>query len=179
MAKKLQTVNVSSVTDVLSCPIQVLEKEFGNLQAMLMTKLCRGIDNSKVTPSGEFKSISDEDSFKKCSTLEDARTRLINLIEGLLLRVSSDAGVPDTVRVTVRRQADSSYRRESRQCRLPHNISFANKDKARDELLTACLHLFNKVIDIKKPFHLTLLGVTLSNFHKSSVAQSKDISNFF
>jgi len=179
MAKKLRTINVVSVTDLLSCPIQVLEREFGNLQASLMTNLCHGIDDSKVTPSGEFKSISDEDSFKKCSSLEDARKRLINLIEGLLPRVSSDVGIPETVRVTVRRHADNSYKRESRQCRLPCNISFADKDQTRDALLNACMHLFNKVVDVRKPFHLTLLGVSLSNFHKSPTTQSKNISNFF
>lgn len=179
MAKKLRTMNVLSVTDLLSCPSQILEKEFGNLQALLMTKLCRGIDDSKVTPSGEYKSISDEDSFKKCSTLEDARKRLVNLIDGLLPRVSSDVGKPETVRVTVRRQEDNSYKRESRQSRLPHTISFSDKDKARDSLLTACLQLFNKVVDVKKPFHLTLLGVSLSNFRKTSTVQSKNISKFF
>lgn len=179
MAKKLQTNNISSVTDLLSCPNQVLEKEFGNTLAVLMIKLCHGIDDSKVTPSGEFKSISDEDSFKKCSTLDDARKRLKSLIEGLLPRVSCDVGVPQTVRVTVRRQEDKFYKRESRQCGLPHTISFADKDKAGDVLLEVCLSLFNKVVNAKKPFHLTLLGISLTNFHKPFPAQSKNISNFF
>ena len=178
MAKKLRTINVLSVPDLLSCPSQVLEKECGNLQATLMTKLCQGIDDSAVTTSGEFKTITDEDSFKKCSTLDNARKRLANLIEGLLPRISSDIGVPQTVRVTVRRQAENSYKRESCQCRLQH-ISYNDKDKARITLLTTCLQLFNKLVDIKKPFHLTLLGVSLSNFHKSPTTQSKDISNFF
>lgn len=179
MAKKLRTINVLSVTDLLSCPSQVVEKECGNLQATLMTKLCQGIDDSTVTPSGEFKTITDEDSFKKCSTLDNARKRLVNLIEGLLSRISSDIGIPQTVRVTVRRQTENSYKRESRQCRLQHIISYDDKDKARVTLLTTCLQLFNKLVDVKKPFHLTLLGVSLSNFHKSPTTQSKDISNFF
>ena len=178
MAKKLRTINVLSVTDLLSCPSQVLEKECGNLQATLMTKLCQGIDDSTVTPSGEFKTITDEDSFKKCSTLDNARKRLADLIEGLLPRISSDIGIPQTVRVTVRRQVENSYKRESRQCRLQH-IIYDDKDKARVTLLTTCLQLFNKLVDVKKPFHLTLLGVSLSNFHKSPTTQSKDISNFF
>lgn len=179
MAKKLRTINVLSVKDLLSCPNQVLEQEFGKAQAMLMTKLCHGIDNSKVTPSGEFKSITDEDSFKKCSSIEDARKRISNLIEGLLPRISSDDNVPHTVKVTVRRQTDNSYKRESRQSRLPHPFSFADKEKAKEELLSTCLHLFSKVVDVKKPFHLTLLAITLTNFQKSATVQSQDISRFF
>lgn len=179
MAKKLQTINVSSVTDLLTCSRHVLEKEFGNSLAELMINLCHGIDDSKVTPSGEFKSITDEDSFKKCSTLDDAKNRLKSLIEGLLPRVSCDIGVPQTVRVTVRRQEDKFYKRESRQCALPHTVSFTDKERSRDMLLEVCLSLLNKVVDVKKPFHLTLLGVSLSNFHKPSAAQSKNISNFF
>lgn len=179
MAKKLRTINVLSVEDLLSCPNQVLEQKFGKPQAMLMTKLCHGIDDSNVIPSGEFKSITDEDSFKKCSSVEDARKRISNLIEGLLPRISSDGNVPDTVKVTVRRQTDNSHKRESRQCRLPHPFSFADKEKAKEELLSTCLHLFSKVIDVKKPFHLTLLGITLTNFQKSSNVLSQDISRFF
>ncbi|XP_078376601.1 DNA polymerase iota-like [Oculina patagonica] len=179
MAKKLQTINISSVPDLLACSRQVLEKEFGNSVAEMMIKLCHGIDDSNVTPSGEFKSISDEDSFKNCSTLDDARKRLKSLIEGLLPRVSADIGIPQTVRVTVRRHEDKFYKRESRQCGLPHTVSFTDKEKARDMVLAVCLSLFNKVVDVKKPFHLTLLGVSLTNFHKPHTAQSKNISNFF
>lgn len=177
-AKKLQAMNVLSVTDLLSCPSQVLEREFGNLQTALMTKLCHGIDDSLVTPSGEFKSITDEDSFKKCSTLEDARKRLACLVEGLLPRVSSDRGAPETIKVTVRHHVDKSYKRESRQCRLPH-VCFDDQIKARETLLMTCLKLFQKLVDVKKTFHLTLLGVSLLNFQKSPFAKSKNISNFF
>lgn len=179
MAKKLRTINILSVTDLLICSQQVLAKEFGNSLAEQMVRLCHGIDDSKVIPSGEFKSISDEDSFKKCSTLDDARKRLKSLINGLLPRVSYDIGIPQTVRVTVRKQEDKVYKRESRQCQIPNTVSFNNKDKTRDLLLAICVSLFNKVVDVKKPFHLTLIGVSLTNFHKSSAAQSKKISNFF
>ena len=177
-AKKLRAMNVLSVTDLLSCPSQVLEREFGNFQTALLTKLCRGIDDSPVTPSGEFKSITDEDSFKKCSTLEDARKRLSYLVEGLLPRVSSDRGAPETIKVTVRHHVDKSFKRESRQCRLPH-VCFDDQIKARETLLMTCLKLFHKLVDVKKTFHLTLLGVSLSNFQKTPSAKSKNISNFF
>jgi len=179
MAKKLRTINILSVTDVLNCSQQLLAKEFGNSLAEQMVRLCHGIDDSKVIPSGECKSISDEDSFKKCSTLDDARKRLKGLIDGLLPRVSYDIGIPQTVRVTVRKQEDKVYKRESRQCQIPNTVSFNDKDKTRDLLLAVCLSLFNKVVDVKKPFHLTLIGVSLTNFHKPCVAQWKKISNFF
>lgn len=178
-AKKLRTINILSVTDLLTCSQQVLEKEFGISLAVQMIRLCHGVDDSQVVPSGEFKSISDEDSFKECSTIDDARRRLKSLIDGLLPRVSYDTGIPQTVRVTVRKRDDKVYKRESRQCQIPNTVSFNDRDKTRDMLLTICLSLFNKAIDVKKPFHLTLIGVSLTNFHKSCVAQSKKISNFF
>ena len=179
MAKKLRTINILSVPDLLTCSQQVLEKEFGDSLAVLMVRLCHGVDDSKVIPSGEFKSISDEDSFKKCSMLDDARKRLESLVDGLLPRVSYDIGIPQTVRVTVRKQEDKVYKRESRQCQIPNTVSFSDREKTRDMLLTICVSLFNKVVDVKKPFHLTLIGVSLTNFHKSCAAQSKKISNFF
>lgn len=178
-AKKLQTINISSVNDLLSCPIHVLEKEFGHSLADLMIKLCHGIDDSKVTPSGEFKTITAEDSFKGCSTHEDATKRLRGLVRGILPRISSGTALPQTARVSVRRRGEKSYRRESRQCPLPQEICFADKEKAGDLLWKLCVSLFKKVVDVNKPFHLNLLGISLTNFEKPSSSQAKDISNFF
>ena len=178
-AKKLQTINISSVTDLLSCPSQVLEKEFGHSLADLMIKLCNGIDESKVTPSREFKTITDEDSFKCCSTLEDATKRLRGLVKGILPRISSSTTLPQTVRVSIRRRGEKSHKRESRQSALPQAICFADEEKAGDLLFEVCVSLFKKVVDVSKPFHLSLLGISLTNFYKPSSGQAKEISNFF
>ena len=179
MAKKLLTINISSVTDLLSCPSQVLEKEFGHSLADLMIKLCNGIDESKVTPSREFKTITDEDSFKCCSTLEGATKRLRGLVKGILPRISSSTTLPQTVRVSIRRRGEKSHKRESRQSALPQAICFADEEKAGDLLFEVCVSLFKKVVDVNKPFHLSLLGISLTNFYKPSSGQAKEISKFF
>lgn len=68
-----------------------------------MIKLCSGIDDSLVTLFGEFKFIIDEDSFKRCLIFEDVRKWFFNFVEGLFLRVLSDCGVFEIVKVIVRR----------------------------------------------------------------------------
>ena len=171
--------NISSVPEVRSCPQKLLEDEFGSLFALAMIKWCHGVDDSEVMPSGDYKSISDEDSFKKCSTFQDVKNRLNNLIEGLLPRITDDVGMPRTIRLTVRRYVPHSHKRESRQCSLPHSFAISNQEQKATFLLVVCMDLFSKVIDVHRPFHLTLLGVSLTNFQKSIKFHSKTITSFF
>ena len=178
-AKKLSNLGINSVTELQSFPVQILEAEFGKSFANTMRELCFGIDDSDVKPSDGPKSISDEDSFQKCSTLDDSKERLKALIGNLLSRLSGDLGVPQTVRLTIRRHSTQSYRRESRQCSLPYKFIAADKEQRADILLAIALELLHKLVDVHKHFHLTLMNVCLTNFRRTGSGEGKAITSFF
>ncbi|KAG8538407.1 hypothetical protein GDO81_022709 [Engystomops pustulosus] len=87
--------------------------------------LSRGEDDSAVTPSGPPQSLSEEDSFKKCSTVSDVRTRLEDLLRLLLNRLSSDGRSAHTLRLTIRQFTPTNkyFSRESRQCPIPGSVA--------------------------------------------------------
>ena len=86
MAKKLATLGVVSVGDLKECSMGELEEEFGTKNSRTMRDLSFGIDESAVTVTGKPQTMSDEDSFKKCSDFGDAKRRMQDLLRSLLTR---------------------------------------------------------------------------------------------
>ena len=181
-ANSLRSLGIESVTELRSCPLHILETQFGQVTASLLYRLCCGVDDSEVIHSGNPKSISNEDSFNKCDTVADAKRRLASLITNLLPRLTDELGLPNTVRLSIRKWLGvHSYKRESRQCPVPGIIHSSAKesDKAKI-LLDIVLDLFHKLVDVKRPFHLTLFNVCLTNFHKTGKQENVNIiTNFF
>ena len=180
-AKKLDQLGIESVVDLQNCPLETLQATFGRDAVNAMKALSYGIDDSGVKPSDGPKTISDEDSFPKCSTLADAKERLHGLILSLLPRLTTKLGTPQTVRLSIRRHGTSSYKRESRQCPLPETFTTANKNQRVDILCGITVRLLQKLVDVNKPFHLMLFNVCLANFQKHSSSDSKvpAITSFF
>jgi len=58
-------VQMHTVGDVRKLPLSVLTHALGSSSGELVYRLCRGIDNTLVTPFSAPKTISDEDSFKR------------------------------------------------------------------------------------------------------------------
>ena len=56
-----------AVSDLRKLPLSTLEAMLGKSAAELVYQLCRGVDNSEVVPFEAPKTISDEDSFKRCA----------------------------------------------------------------------------------------------------------------
>ncbi|KAJ3277897.1 hypothetical protein HK104_002855, partial [Borealophlyctis nickersoniae] len=88
-------------------------------QAQTLSALLNGIDPSPVIPTGPPSQITTEDSFRHCTTLLDALTRLRKLTETLIDRVQEeeyDTSPPkprwrrhaSTLRITIRRRRVSS-----------------------------------------------------------------------
>ena len=86
MVKRLGALGVNSVSELRSVAMSTLEEEFGHKTAQMMRDLSVGIDESKVTATGRPQTMSDEDSFKKCDSLEDARKRMKELLDSLFKR---------------------------------------------------------------------------------------------
>ncbi|KAM4710412.1 DNA polymerase iota [Discoglossus pictus] len=178
-AKRLESLGLSSLLDLQSCPLTVLEKELGRVVAQRIQMLSRGEDDSPVTPTGPPQSLSDEDSFKKCFTVSEVKIKMKELLNSLLPRVTKDGRTPHTLRLTIRQFSPTNkwFNRESRQCPVPSNISqhLGSGDiDVTDPLVELLMKLFEKMINVKQPFHLTLLNICFSNL-KSSQSTKKSI----
>ncbi|XP_072051197.1 DNA polymerase iota-like [Amphiura filiformis] len=180
--KRLASMGISTIQDLHDASKTVLESEFGHQQACTMQQLSHGIDKSPVTATGAPQSISDEDSFKKCCTLSDAKDRMLGMLENLLKRLKADGRVPQTIRVTVRKYSSpKQWKRESRQCSLPPGtLKSLSKDESStlSKLLDTCIGLFHKMVDSNKPFHLTLINICFAKM-QANTKTSANIDNFF
>ncbi|XP_072272577.1 DNA polymerase iota [Pyxicephalus adspersus] len=174
-AQRLEGLGLSSVCALQSCPVTVLEKEFGSPMAHRIQQLSRGEDYSPVTPSGPPQSLSEEDSFKKCSTVSEVKLKIEELLRSLLKRLHVDGRSPHTLRLTLRQSSPINryFNRESRQCPIPKNvIQNPNSEDSFSVLIELLMKLFEKMIDVKSSFHLTLLNVCFSNLKPAQHSNS-------
>ncbi|XP_035295959.1 DNA polymerase iota isoform X10 [Cricetulus griseus] len=173
-AKRLEVLGINSVRDLQTFSVKTLEKELGISVAQRIQKLSFGEDNSPVTPSGPPQSFSEEDTFKKCSSEAEAKTKIEELLSSLLKRVCHDGRKPHTIRLVIRRYSEKHCNRESRQCPIPSHViqklGTGNYD-AMTPLLDILMKLLRNMVNVKMPFHLTLLSVCFCNLKALSTAK--------
>ncbi|XP_053768748.1 DNA polymerase iota isoform X3 [Desmodus rotundus] len=181
-ARRLEALGVSSVQDLQTFSSKVLEKELGISVAQRIQKLSFGEDNSPVTPSGLPQSFSEEDSFKKCSSEVEAKSKIEELLASLLNRVCQDGRKPHTVRLTIRRCSSERHcGRESRQCPVPSHVIQklgAGSYDAMSPLVDILMKLFRNMVNVKMPFHLTLLSVCFCNLKAVNTAKKGTIDYY-
>ncbi|XP_032069396.1 DNA polymerase iota isoform X4 [Thamnophis elegans] len=182
-AKRLLNLGLCTVQDLQCCSAEILEKELGVPAAHLIQKLSWGEDHSPVVPSGAPQSLSDEDSFKKCSSEADVKKKIEELLTNLLERLYKDGRKPHTIRLTIRQYSATNkwFNRESRQCPVPsHLIKRIGSGDAsvKAQLVSILMKLFRKMINVEAPFHLTLLNICFSNL-KDPPASSKESIQFY
>ncbi|KAH3837240.1 hypothetical protein DPMN_110621, partial [Dreissena polymorpha] len=181
-AKKLQELGIVTVDDMLEADFRLIEDAFGNVAIETMKNLCQGVDNSPVVVFGPPQTISDEDSFKKCSSLADARVKISQLLRSILLRLVEDGRIPHTLRLSIRRMSDTNRysNRESRQCPIPGSVfnrfSAGTILQVASKLETLALGLFTKMLNPAQSFHLTLINVAFTKLEGKS---GTDIGSFF
>lgn len=195
MHETLKFHGILSVTDLQNCNLTSLQKALGNDMAIRIKKLSYGIDDSPVKQTGKPQSIGLEDGFRKICLESEVKDKLATLLERLLRILSQDGRIPGSVRVTVRKydSIQKHSHRESRQCNIaatsfimngvPDNRNEIISPKSSEKLMALIIQLFHKMVDISKPFHLTLLGLAFTKFRecktgKSSIASflTNDIS---
>ncbi|XP_059102002.1 DNA polymerase iota isoform X2 [Peromyscus eremicus] len=173
-AKRLEVLGINSVHDLQTFSIKTLEKELGISVAQRIQKLSFGEDNSPVTPSGPPQSFSEEDTFKKCSSEAEAKAKIEELLSSLLNRVCRDGRKPHTIRLAIRRYSEKHCNRESRQCPVPSHViqklGTGNYD-AMTPLVDILMKLFRNMVNVKMPFHLTLLSVCFCNLKALNTAK--------
>ncbi|XP_053427751.1 DNA polymerase iota isoform X3 [Nycticebus coucang] len=180
--KRLEALGISSVHDLQTCSSKILVKELGMSVAHHIQKLSFGEDNSPVTPSGPPQSFSEEDSFKKCSSEVEAKRKIEELLASLLNRVCQDGRKPHTVRLTLRRYSSERHcSRESRQCPIPSHV-IQKLGKGNCDVMTPMIDilmkLFRNMVNVKIPFHLTLLSVCFCNLKALNTAKKGAIDYY-
>ncbi|XP_072353506.1 DNA polymerase iota isoform X1 [Scyliorhinus torazame] len=171
-ARRLEFLGISTIHGLQTFPLDLLEKDLGVCIAQRIHRLSFGEDDSPVIPRGPPQSLSDEDSFRRCSSLAEIRMKIEDLLISLLIRcccrLQKDGRVPRTIRLTVRRSSASNkwFNRESRQCPVPNQLMQKLNTGPRDAvtpLVDILMKLFQKMVDTRFQFYVSLLNVCFAN----------------
>ncbi|XP_015270946.1 PREDICTED: DNA polymerase iota [Gekko japonicus] len=179
-AQRLAALGLTTICDLQRCSAAVLERELGVWAARHLQKVSHGEDDAPVTPSRPPQSLSDEDSFRKCTSEAEVKKKVGELIASLLDRLYKDGRKPHTIKLTLR-QVSRGLCREGRQCPIPsHVVQRIGTDDSsvQTQLVALVMKLFHKMINVKGPFHLTLLSVCFSNL-KAPPASTKQSIGFY
>ncbi|XP_073814029.1 DNA polymerase iota isoform X2 [Musca autumnalis] len=182
---------VKNVEELQSCDIDFLKKKFGFETATKLKDLAFGRDNCPVRPTGKPKTIGLEDSCKPISVRTDVEDRFRLLLLRLMEQVAEDGRIPICIKVVLRKfdsQKKSSHRETKQANILPSlfkSYSCADTggpkvvlaDGAQEKLLKIIMRLFERVVDLNKPFNITLIGLAFSKFQQRKVGSSS-IANF-
>ncbi|CAG4931139.1 unnamed protein product [Parnassius apollo] len=166
--------NIITVSDLQKVSVDLLKKHFSSDMAVRLKNLSVGEDNTPVKQTGKPQSIGLEDSFKTVSVKSEVEERFSALLQRLLVLVREDGRIPVSLRVTLRKKDVKrlSSHRESRQCQVSPSIFTINNgaptvtEAGQQKLMTLIMRLFNKLIDLSKPFHLTLVGLAFTKFQE-------------
>eukprot|EP01135_Chromosphaera_perkinsii_P001213 Nk52_evm12s162 gene=Nk52_evmTU12s162 len=183
--KKLGLSGDDGVDKVRSLSFDMLKKALGEKVAGNVFRLVRGIDDSRVSPTSEIKTLSVEDSFRSCNTRENAFYRLEGLCHSLVKRIDAELESPKryprTFRLAVRPAGSGHFSRLSRQCAFPD--AYLGKENLEDKvylLTNLAYNLFKKVIPDKK-FAIVVLNVSVSNLSTvpPTSISNQSITSFF
>ncbi|XP_072930133.1 DNA polymerase iota [Epargyreus clarus] len=175
---------IITVSDLQKVSLDVLKKHFSSDMAVRLKNLSIGEDNTPVKQTGRPQSIGLEDSFKTVSVKSEVEERFAALLQRLLVLVREDGRIPVSLRVTLRKKDVKrlSSHRESRQCQVSPSIFTINNgtltvtEAGQNKLMTIIMRLFNKLIDLTKPFHLTLVGLAFTKFQERMTGRSSIVN---
>ncbi|XP_039495219.1 DNA polymerase iota [Drosophila santomea] len=183
---------MSSVEQLQQCDMDVMRKKFGFETATRLRDLAFGRDTSSVRPTGKPKTIGMEDACKPISVRTDVEERFRMLLKRLVEQVAEDGRVPIAIKVVLRKfdsQKKTSHR-ETKQANILPSLFKTSvcpgetgvskvqlADGAQEKLLKIVMRLFERIVDMSKPFNITLLGLAFSKFQERKVGSSS-IANF-
>lgn len=184
--QQLNDLGVETVQQLQMVDFAVLQKAFGYETAMKYRNWSRGIDRSAVVPSGKPKSISFEDSCRSISFRADVEEKFRLLLIRLVNQVAEDGRIPLVVKIIVRKfdATKKTSHRESKQANIMPSIfkQLGNGkvvliENGQEKLLKIVMRLFERVVNLKLPFNITLLGLAFSKFQERSLA-TRSIANY-
>lgn len=183
---QLNEIGVKSILDLQEINITILQTKFGYAMATKLKDMSYGRDNTSIKPSGKPKSISLEDSCKSISLRADVEEKFRLLLIRLLNQIAEDDRIPIVIKIILRKfdAIKKTSHRETKQANiLPTmfkqlgNGKILLIDGGQDELLKIIMRLFERSIDLSRPFNITLLGLAFSRFQEKKKG-SRSIANF-
>lgn len=182
----LAEMNVKNVADLQDIEQILLQKKFGLKMAVKLKEWSTGRDCSVLKPSGKPKSIGLEDSCRPISVRTDIEEKFRVLLIRLIEQVADDGRIPIVIKIILRKSdaIKKSSHRESKQANILPSMfkqlgdgKLIITDGAQDKLLKIVMRLFERSVDLKKPFNITLLGLSFSKFQERKKG-SRSIANF-
>ncbi|XP_058813261.1 DNA polymerase iota [Topomyia yanbarensis] len=184
-AQLLEDCNIKSTRELQEVSLETLSKRLGHEQASKLKDMAFGKDDTPVKTTGKPKSVGLEDSCPAISIRADAEDKFRHLLVRLVKNIADDGRIPIAIKVTVRKH-DSVKKSSHRECKqeklLPSN--FRHKDGklvlaegAQEKILATVMKVFERMVDLRQPFNITLLGLSFFKFQERK-AGPKSIANF-
>uniref|UniRef100_A0A1A9W5P7 UmuC domain-containing protein n=1 Tax=Glossina brevipalpis TaxID=37001 RepID=A0A1A9W5P7_9MUSC len=183
---------IANIEELQRCDMDILRKKFGYETAMKLKDLAFGRDTGTVRTTGKPKSIGLEDSCKPISVRNEVEERFRLLLMRLMeQQVAEDGRIPICIKVILRKydaQKKSSHRETKQVNILPSLFKMTPctdtggakvifSEGAQEKLLKIIMRLFERVVDLTKPFNITLIGLAFSKFQQRKLGSSS-IANF-
>lgn len=184
-AASIEETGISTIEELQHCDIDKLTKKFGYDMAQRLKAQSLGEDFSVLRPTGKQKSIGLEDSCSAISIRGDVEEKFRHLLMRLILQISEEDRIPVNIKLTIRKW-DASKKTSHRECKQSNILpslfkNVAGKtifaDGAQEKLLKTIMTLFDRMIDMKVPFNITLLGLCFAKFQERKKG-SGSIANF-
>lgn len=182
----LNEAGIRTIKELQDWDFSVLQKLFGHETAEKYRNWSFGIDKAAVVATGKSKTISIEDSCRSISFRADVEEKFRLLLIRLVNQVSEDGRIPMVVKITVRKYdaTKKTSHRETKQANiLPSlfkqtgNGRIVLVENGQEKLLKIVMRLFERVVNLKLPFNITLLGLAFSKFQEHR-RMSRSIANF-
>lgn len=183
----LKELGICSVSDLQDIEVSALRKKFGNEMAERFKEWSFGRDSTLVKPSGKQKSISLEDSCRSISLHTDVEEKFRLLLIRLIEQVIEDGRIPIVIKIILRKfdAIKKSSHRETKQANiLPSLFKLQGDGKiiliegGQEKLLRIVMRLFERSVDLRRPFNITLLGLAFAKFQECKRIGSRSIANF-
>ncbi|XP_066939377.1 DNA polymerase iota-like isoform X2 [Macrobrachium rosenbergii] len=183
-SKGLNELGISLVQELQSVTLKTLRTKFDIEMVKKLKDWSFGIDESPVRGTVLPQSIGLEDAFKRETSFEKVKVKYKVLLERLLKLVATDGREPSVMKVSARK-FDLSKRyghRDTKQ--VPLSSSFFSKgvenisESAKSAMMEIIIKTFQKLVDVNKPFQLTMVGLAMTKF-VNQVPHSKSIVQFF
>lgn len=171
---KLGNMGLDTVNKVRQANELLLDKFLGAKLATFVMQLCHGIDDSPVRITSQPKSIGIEDGFRAVTTIPEIIKKVRAVLQRLWILVSKDGRIPSQMKVTIRRLTFKPEHPSERTSRIlsfdPSLLFHRNKAKElnhceENKLVDTAMELLGRLtVNLDKGWHITLIGISFSNF---------------
>ena len=147
----LRGMGVEKIKTLQEMPVELMQRVLGE-NGIVIWKKANGIDNSKVVPYNERKSISSEQTFEK-DTIDVTRLKgiMVTMAEKLMYQLRSEGKLTGCVTVKIRYSDFNTY---TQQLRIPYTALDST-------IIEKVKELFEKLYE--KRMLVRLIGIRLSH----------------